>query len=144
MTGAAHVAFGVACALAVRDPRVAVAAAVLSHPVLDLAGRYHPKDVFVHPDTWQKRLLVASNAAVAVAFAAALLTHRITWQHVAVGAGAWLWADVWWLIRAVAPRFDRWNPHRLWWIRGEEHQEHLPALWWELAVMLAGCIAVVM
>jgi len=142
-TGSAHVACGLAIAALAPDWRIAVPLAILSHPVLDLAARWHAKDTFRNPDTWQKLLIVAGNAVVTVVVISGLLLGWLTWYQVAVGLLAWLWADVWWGIRAVTPRFDYLNPHRLWWIRGQEHQEHLCALWWELAVMAVCCVVAV-
>jgi len=143
MTGGAHVAVGVAIAAAVPNWWVAVPLAMLSHPVLDLAGRYHPNGIFTRADTWQKLTIVAGNAVVLIVVISGLLLGWLTWYQVGVGLLAWLWADVWWVIRYFWQWADRWNVHRLWWIRGEEHTEHMCALWWELAVMVVCVVAAV-
>ena len=135
MTGGAHFAVGMATYAVTQDWRVAGAVAVLNHPVLDLAGAYHPKDMF-KCDTWQKRVLLAANVAALVVLAPAMRSQSGL-AALGFGALAWGWADVWWIVREFWPRLDRFNPHRLWWVRGWEHREWMPAFYYELALIAA-------
>lgn len=135
VTGAAHFAVGAAAYAVTQDWRVAGAVAVLSHPVLDLAGAYHPPQMF-DLDTWQKKVLIYANFW---AFVALILSTRTAAGFAALGFGAlaWGWADVWWIVREFWPRLDRFNPHRLWWVRGWEHRELMWGFWLEVAVIAA-------
>ena len=142
MTGLAHVSAGAAFAAACGNRWWAcLAFALVSHPVLDMAARYHPAHLF-RADTWGKRIQLAANGLMLVAFALLFAFKPTTRAPILWGLLAWLWADVWWALRYVWPAADKLNPHRWWWIRGHEHEQHQVGLWWELAVMLLGAAMV--
>ena len=139
---AAHFAVGLAAArLAGNDWRVALPVAVLSHPVLDLLAGYHPRNV-LKADTLGKQLLIVGWLVTATVALCGI--GKPGWL-VSCGYGllAWLWADGWWGIRYLWPCLDRYNPHRLWWVRGWEHREELWGLWLEIILTVTALVVAI-